>query len=79
MCHPRNDNLPESLLKSTDSWEAKIDRMFLSVLNRVPTAEERERFAGYLKVEGDDKKLASQLIEEAMWVLVSCSEFRFNR
>ncbi|MFT5041824.1 MAG: hypothetical protein ACI8TX_002803 [Hyphomicrobiaceae bacterium] len=79
LCHPRNDNLPESLLKSTDSWEAKIDRMFLSVLNRVPTAEERERFAGYLKVEGDDKKLASQLIEEAMWVLVSCSEFRFNR
>ena len=79
LCHPRNDNLPESLLKSADSLEEKIDRMFLSVLNRVPTAEERERFAAYLKVDADDKKLASQLMEEAMWVLVSCSEFRFNR
>jgi hypothetical protein len=79
LCHPRNDNLPESLLKSTDSWEVKVERMFLSVLNRVPTAEERERFVSYLKVDGDDKKLASQRMEEAMWVLVSCSEFRFHR
>ena len=79
LCHPRNGNLPESLLKSTESPEAKVDRMFLSVLSRKSTEEERLRFVGYLAVDGDDKKLASQRMEEAMWVLVSCSEFRFNR
>ena len=79
LCHPRNDNLSERLLKSSESPEAKVDRMFLSVLSRAPTEEERERFARYLNVEGDDAKQTSQRIEEAMWVLVSCSEFRFNR
>ena len=77
LCHPRNDNLPERLLKSTESWEAKVDRMFLSVLSRAPSEEERARFVGYLS--GDDAVQASQRMEEAMWVLVSCSEFRFNR
>ncbi len=44
MCRPHNGNLAESLLKSDDDWEAKVERMFLSVLNREPTTEERERF-----------------------------------
>jgi hypothetical protein len=79
LCHPRNDNLSERLLKGSESPEAKVDQMFLSVLSRAPTEEERERFVRYLNVEGDDAKQASQRMEEAMWVLVSCSEFRFNR
>jgi hypothetical protein len=53
--------------------------MFLSVLCRTPSTEERERFVEYLSVDPKDSKLASQRIEEALWVLVSCSEFRFNR
>ena len=79
MCQPRKGNLPETLLKSTESWDAKVDRMFLSTLNRSPTSMERERFVKYLNVDAKDTKLATQRIEEAMWVLVSCSEFRFNR
>jgi hypothetical protein len=79
LCHPRNDNLPESLLKSPESPEAKVDRMFLSVLSRLPTEKERVRFVSYLSVDPKEAKLASSKIEEAMWVLVSCSEFRFNR
>ena len=79
LCHPRNDNLSERLLKGSESPEAKVDRMFLSVLSRTPTDEERARFMGYLKVEGDNAKQTSERMEEAMWVLVSCSEFRFNR
>ncbi len=79
LCQPRNDNLADSLLKSTDTWETKVERMFLTVLSRMPTAEEQERFVSYLNVDPKDTKLASQKMEEAMWVLVSCSEFRFNR
>jgi len=81
MCQPGKGNLAEELLKSTDRWEARIDRMFLSILSRPPTTAERERFVKYLDVQVDSKdpRLASQRLEEAMWVLVSCSEFRFNR
>ena len=79
MCYPRNGNLTEKLLKSTDDVEAKVERMFLSVLSRKPTTEERARFVNYLSVDPKDTKLASQRMEEAMWVLVACSEFRFNR
>jgi len=81
MCQPRKGNLAEELMKNTDSWEAKIERMFLSILSRTPMTAERERFVRYLNVKLDSKdpKLASQRLEEAMWVLVSCSEFRFNR
>ncbi len=79
LCRPNKDNLPDRLLKSTDGWKAKVDQMFLSVLSRIPTSEERDRFVSYLNVETKDPKAAAQRMEEAMWVLVSCSEFRFNR
>ena len=79
LCHPRDGNLPQRLLTSRKTVEAKVERMFLSVLSRKPTAKERARFVAYLKLGGDDAKLGSQRMEEAMWVLVSCSEFRFNR
>lgn len=79
MCHPRNGNLAETLLKSEEDGNAKVERMFLSVLSRPPTSEEQERFVNYLTVDPKDTKLASQRIEEALWVLAATSEFRFNK
>ena len=79
LCRPRKGNLPEVLLKSTESWDAKVERLFLSVLSRPPTSEERERFVKYLDVPAKATRPGSTRIEEVMWVLVSCSEFRFNR
>lgn len=79
MCRPNKGNLPEQLMMSTEPWEGKVDRMFLSVLSRPATSEERDRFVKYLNVDTKDAKMASQRMEDAMWVLVSCSEFRFNR
>jgi len=82
VCQPRKGNLAENLLTSTDTWNAKIDRMFLSALSRMPTDMERDRFFSYLnpkEKELVDKKLPGQRLEEALWVLFSCSEFRFNR
>jgi len=79
MCRPNKGNMPEKLMMSTQPWDAKVERMFLSVLSRPATSEERERFVKYLNLETKDAKMASQRMEDAMWVLVSCSEFRFNR
>jgi hypothetical protein len=79
MCRPNKGNLPETILKSPESWDAKVERMFLSVLSRPATTVERERFVKYLNVDTKDAKMAAQRMEDAMWVLVSCSEFRFNR
>jgi hypothetical protein len=72
----RGGNLAEMLLKSKDTWDEKVDRMFLSVLSRPATAPEKERFVEHLSA---DSKMAPALVEEAIWALVSCSEFRFNR
>jgi hypothetical protein len=78
LCQPRKGNFAEQLLTGTDGWEAKVERMFLTVLSRKPTAAERERFVKHL-AGATDPKAAAQRVEEALWVLVSCSEFRFNR
>ena len=58
-----------------ESWEEKTDQMFLSVLSRPPSKLETQRFVKHL---ASDAKATSALVEEAIWVLVSCSEFRFN-
>ena len=79
MCRPNKGNLAEKLLTGTEDWSQKVERMFLSVLNRPPAGEEREQFAQYLGADGKDPKQATQRIEDALWVLVSSSEFRFNK
>jgi len=79
LCRPNKGNLPEKLLTGPEDWNAKVERMFLSVLSRPPTSEEKDRFVKYLSADAKDPKAAAQRMEEAMWVLVSCSEFRFNR
>lgn len=71
----RKGNLAEVLLKGSDTPEAKVDRLFLSVLCRLPSAAERQRFVRHLS---SDPRQAPALVEEAIWVLLSCSEFRFN-
>jgi hypothetical protein len=76
LCQPRKGNLADTVLASKASWDEKVDRMFLSVLSRPARAEERQRFVQHLT---SDAKATPALVEEAIWVLVSCAEFRFNR
>jgi len=71
----RKGNLADTLLTAKGPWEDKVERLFLSVLNRPAQAEERERFVQHLS---SDAKMAPALLEEAIWVLLSCAEFRFN-
>lgn len=55
-------------------WEVKVDRLFLSTLNRAPSSDERTRFVEHLSV----KENAQDRARDAIWVLLSCGEFRFN-
>ena len=64
----------DALLTATDPWEQRVDRLFLTVLSRPPTAAERARFVAHL--QSDPK--SEPLVEEALWALVNTSEFRFN-
>jgi hypothetical protein len=54
-----------------------VDPLFLSVLNRMPDAEERARFAKHLA----NGKIATTdtTVEEAIWALIASAEFRFCR
>jgi hypothetical protein len=76
LAQPRKGNLADTLVTSKAPWEEKVDRLFLSVLSRPPRPEERQRFVEHLT---SDAKATPALVEEAIWVLLSCSEFRFNR
>jgi hypothetical protein len=70
----RKGSLADVLLTSADPWDKRVDRLFLSILTRLPTPAERQRFVAHLT---SDSKPES-LVEEAIWVLVNTSEFRFN-
>jgi len=48
----------------------RIERLFLTVLHRKPSAEEMEKFTIYLNEKGS--------AADAVWALITCAEFRFN-
>jgi hypothetical protein len=75
IAQPRKGNLADVLLKSKMPWAERVERLFVSVLSRPPSVAERERFAQHLS---GDSRTASERIEEAIWALLTCSEFRFN-
>lgn len=75
MAQPRKGNLAETLVNSKEPWDAKVERLFVSVLSREPSAAERQRFVKHLQ---GDPATAPALVEEAIWALLASSEFRFN-
>jgi hypothetical protein len=71
----KKGNLADSVATSTEPWEKRVDRLFLSVLGRQPKVEETKRFVAHLT---SDPKTTDALVEEAIWVLLNTAEFRFN-
>lgn len=60
--------------KSEDPVEKKVERLFLQTLNRPPSEAEAAFFTQYLAEEKDrDARL-----QNAVWTMLSSSEFRFN-
>ena len=67
-------SLVYEMVQSKAPWPEKVDQLYLSMLTRLPTEAERKRFVSYLSGEGRTQDLA----QDAVWVLLNCSEFRFN-
>jgi hypothetical protein len=65
-----------ALASNEEPVESRVERMFLAALSRRPAEAEKARFVEYLSA-GESNKQA-ELVREAMWVLLTCSEFRFN-
>ncbi len=67
-------SLLATLAKPDQPWEARVDRLFLQMLNRPPETDERDRFVALLAAEKDP----AERLRDAIWALMTCSEFRFN-
>jgi len=70
----RKGGLYDTVLKSDKPWETRVERLYLSILSRRPTAKETEYFVAYLKAD----RRPEERLNEAIWALMTCSEFRFN-
>ncbi len=66
--------LYDRLAGSEEPWEQRVERLFLTVLSRRPKPAETERFVAHLAAEDDQQ----DRLREAIWALMTCSEFRFN-
>jgi Protein of unknown function (DUF1549)/Protein of unknown function (DUF1553) len=69
----RSGNLLDRALKLTDV-DAIADELFVSVLTRRPTTDERQDIADALK----SSTYRSAVLSEVIWALVASAEFRFN-
>ncbi|QDU92473.1 DUF1549 and DUF1553 domain-containing protein [Lignipirellula cremea] len=67
-------SLYATLSQSEEPWEKRIEKMYLSVLSRRPTPAETRRFAEHLQADDEPR----ERLKEAIWALLTCSEFRFN-
>jgi hypothetical protein len=70
---PRAGNLLDRALKLNDP-DAIADELFVSVLTRRPTADERRDVADVLKASRDRPAALAEIV----WALVASAEFRFN-
>jgi hypothetical protein len=72
--NPRPGNLIDRLLHPAKA-SAAPEELYLSILTRPPTVEERQETLNYLKDRTHDQTAAYQ---ELAWALLASAEFRFN-
>jgi hypothetical protein len=65
--------LLETLLKKETPIEERVERLYLTTLNRRPTAAEQAKLASYVAAGEPNAQW-----QNAIWALITCSEFRFN-
>jgi hypothetical protein len=66
--------LTDKLVKIDDP-AVLSEELYLAVQTRLPTQEEKDEVASYLKDRTSDRPAA---IGELVWAIVSSNEFRFN-
>lgn len=67
--------LVHAVATSEGSIDDKVERLYLAVLSRRPTAAERETLSKYLA----ERKESEQAYAGALWILLNTSEFVLNR
>jgi hypothetical protein len=72
---PRAGNLVDRLAKLTDAAAAS-DELYLSVLTRLPSDDERRELTEYLNNRPVAERTAA--LQELVWALLASAEFRFN-
>ena len=70
----RKGSLYDTLSQASTPWETRVERLYLQTLSRRPTPEETQRFVAHLSASDDPRGR----LHEAIWTLITCSEFRFN-
>jgi len=65
--------LVDTVLNKDAPLDQRIERLYLATLNRYPTAAERAKVGSYVSA-GEPQ----ELWRNAIWALLTCSEFRFN-
>ncbi len=68
-------SLLSALTETSVPAEQRVDRLYLSLLNRPPSSVEKQRMIEYVNVQSTKP---DERWTEVMWVLMTCSEFRFN-
>lgn len=71
---PRPGNLTARLADLKDA-AALADELYLNVLSRLPTAEEKDDVADFLKRRESNRPEA---IQDLVWAMLASAEFRFN-
>jgi hypothetical protein len=71
---PRAGNLLDRLTNLKEAAPI-ADELYLSVLSRMPTTEERQEVAAYLARPGADRTVA---LQDLAWAVLTSAEFRFN-
>jgi hypothetical protein len=71
---PRAGNLTDRLAALKES-DTVAEELYLSVLTRMPTDEDRKEVADYLRSHAGDRPAA---LRELAWALLASAEFRFN-
>ena len=63
--------------KKEASWKERVELMYLTILSRRPTTDESNKFVELFESMPDQNR-PHDAVKDAMWVLMTCSEFRFN-
>ncbi len=71
---PRPGNLIDRLARLTNV-DALAEELYVSVLTRLPSAEERKEVADFLASHSGDRTAA---LQDVAWALLASAEFRFN-
>lgn len=70
----RPGSLHDAITNSEEPWEDRIEQLYLQVLSRRPTESEVMKFKEFLTSEDDPRGR----LHDAIWTLMTSSEFRFN-